>query len=93
MAKKQAKAKQGHLKDMEPVSIQEIDDAADAYVEARNERMSLTEEEVEKHAALLELMRKHELTTYTTPDGFVATISSTSKVKVRKPREDNSDEE
>lgn len=44
--------------------IKEIDDAAAAYFEIRNERMELTEGEASKKAVLMELVKKHGIETY-----------------------------
>lgn len=90
MAKK--RGKQGYLDGLEPPSVPAIDRAAEAYVSTRNERMELTELEVEKHAALLEQMNKAGLTTYTY-DGYVVNVLSTSKVKVKKSKEPGEAEE
>lgn len=44
--------------------IKEIDDAAEAYVEARDKRMKLTEKEVATKQALIDVMKKHGVQTY-----------------------------
>ena len=83
---KEKRPRQGHLEGMAPPSIEEIDKAAEAYREARDERMELTEEEVVKHQALLDAMHKHELKSYEY-DGYTVKVLDTAKVKVKKKKE------
>jgi exoribonuclease R len=84
---KKPKDKQGYLPEMEPPSIAEIDRAADAYRECRDERMQLTETETELSAALLAVMHKHNLKNYTYGDPpFVCNVVELEKVKVRKQK-------
>ena len=79
-----AKAKQGHLPDMEPPTVKEIDRAADDYRDVRDQRMELTKQETAKQAVLLELMRKHGLTHYEYDDYVVDIVANSSeKVKVK----------
>lgn len=84
---------QEHLPGMEPPRIEAIDDAARRYRRIRNERMELTEQEVEARGELTALMVGHKLTTYTVqPDGdgdrLLVTFSpGEPKVKVQKARE------
>ena len=75
--------RQKKLPGMADVSIQEIDDAAAAFVDVRDNRMALTREEVEASEKLLEVMRKHKLTTYSY-DGKTVSITSQQKVKVKR---------
>jgi len=56
-----ARKKQTELPGMERKTIREVNDAAEAYVDARDERMRLTEKEVERKQALISAMQKHEL--------------------------------
>lgn len=81
-------AKQTMIKGTEPPSISEIDKVARSYMDVRDERMSLTEEEVEQKNKLAELMRKHKLDKYEF-DNFVVTRthSETDNVKVRTKKE------
>lgn len=65
--------------------IAALEKAAAAYVEARDERMELTEKEVEKQQALVAAMDKAGLEMYRCEDmKFVVEISKTTKAKVRK---------
>jgi hypothetical protein len=69
-------------------TIKEIDAAAEAYIEARDERMELTKREVEAKSLLLEAMQKHNVDTYcdesATPALLVTLIPGEDKVKVRR---------
>jgi hypothetical protein len=92
MAKRGRKPKQQYLPDMEPVTIQEIDDAADSYVDARDARMECLKSEISKKDLLGMFMKKHKLATYEY-DGKVVTYEGepTVKVKRKKSSEDNGD--
>lgn len=85
--------KQTSIPGTEPKSITEVDTAAEAYVEARDERMALTEKEVEAKGNLLRVMEKHDLTTYrdesADPPLLVIVVPGESKVKVRREAEDD----
>lgn len=61
--------KQAELEGVERPSIKEIDKAADKYVEIRDKRMKLTEQEVTAKANLLETVLKHEKDLAKTTDG------------------------
>lgn len=89
---RQKKPKQGFLPDMEPPSIREIDDAADALAETRSDRMKLTEIEITLAADLLGLMHKHRLTTYQTAEGKTVTVDVNEKVRVRKTKAEGNGE-
>ncbi len=80
------RAKQGFLPDMEPPSIPEIDAAADAYVDARNTRMAMTETEVERRTLLMGLMKQHKLANYEY-DGKTVSIVADEKCKVKTKKE------
>jgi len=80
--------KQTHIPGTEPKSIKEVDTAAEAYVEARDERMALTEKEVEAKDALINVMKKHDLSVYrddeADPPLVVTIIPGVDKVKVSR---------
>ena len=59
-----ARGKQKELPGVERESIPEINAAGENYVRVRDERMALTEREVEAHEALLEAMRTHKVKVY-----------------------------
>lgn len=65
-----------------------IEAAAEAYVEVRNERMGLTEREVQAQGKLLLEMEKAGLSTYRCDDqDYIVELSDTKKAKVRKIKE------
>lgn len=59
-----------------------VEKAADRYVEVRNKRMALTEQEVTARAGLIEMMRENKLTVYTYDD-YRISMESKEKVKVK----------
>ena len=79
-----AKTKQKMIEGTEPERIQEVEDSAESYRAIRDKRMTLTEDEVEANANLIEVMEKHNLTTYKTEHGQVVTIvPGKKKAKVK----------
>jgi hypothetical protein len=78
--------RQTALPGMERKEIPEVNDAAEAYVEARDKRMALTEKEVEAKDALLTVMTKHKLQVYkdesASPPLVVTVLQGEAKVKV-----------
>ena len=77
------KAKQQYLGDTEPEYIQEIVTAAETYKSKRDKRMAMTEQELETRTTLLEVMKKHNLTTYKFNGQIVTLIPGVDKVKVK----------
>lgn len=77
--------KQMDIPGTEQPGIKEIDDAAEAYVDARNARMKKTEKEVEAKTALITVMKKHNKLVYR-DDGqdppLVVTLVSKDNIKV-----------
>ena len=72
---------------MEDPVIQEIEDAAEAYVDDRDVRIAKTTLETASHDALLEVMEKHGRHVYKR-NGITATVSqgrTKVKVKIEKP--------
>jgi hypothetical protein len=57
-------ARQEKLKIDDRKVVKEIEEAAEAYVKARNERMLLTKEECKTRDALIKLMHDHKLKRY-----------------------------
>jgi hypothetical protein len=72
---------------VEEKRIKAIDDAADLYTDARDKRMTLGEQEVERREKLLDLMKKHGLKRYQY-DGQMVEITDGLKVKKIKPPKD-----
>lgn len=77
------KPKQSYLPDLEPPSIPEIDEAADAFFDLAREKAKVQKEEDEAKEKLIEVMKKNKLKRYETPDGKVVTVAETSKSKVK----------
>lgn len=76
-------------------AIAEIDRAADADVDIRDKRMKRTTKDVEARATLVAAMPKHGLTAYrgtSTDDPLDVTMVSTTKAKVRSPKDEAEDE-
>ncbi len=91
---RRAKAKQGWLNGTEPVSIKELDAAAETYFDTMQERITLTREEHEAMDSLVEKMIEHDVERYETPDGLIVTVTKKSKclVKRKKDAEKNGDD-
>lgn len=87
--------KQLQIAGTETKAIKEVDSAAEAFVEARDERMALTEREVEAREALIAVMNKHKLDVYldddATPPLLVTLIQGEDKVKISKVSEGDED--
>jgi hypothetical protein len=81
-----ARKKQTELPGMERKTIREVNDAAEAYVDARDERMTLTKKEVAAKEALIGAMQKHELNVYrddtASPPLVVTLVEGKVNVKV-----------
>jgi hypothetical protein len=63
------KPRQKALPGLEDRGIAEIERAAHAYVDARDARMSMGEEEQRRHTKLVAVMHKHQKKTYVHRDG------------------------
>lgn len=61
----------------------DITKAAEAYVAVRDERMEMTEREVEKRAALTTVMLKHELEEYVDEDAEIRVTVSQKEPKAK----------
>lgn len=91
MAKR--RAKQGHLDGMAPPSIPALDDAADTYYEAMQERCRLSKDEDEAKDNLIDKMKEEGMDRYETPDGLVVTVLNKSNVKCKRKKEESNGEE
>lgn len=85
-----AKTKQEYLDGMKPPSIKKIDNAAEAYVDARNTRMAHTVTEKERKIILADLMKQHGLTEYLY-DGKIVRLTNKENVKVNEVTSDLDD--
>jgi hypothetical protein len=76
----------------EKETIEELDAAAEAYADARDERMQLTERESEAKEALVSVMKKHGLEVYrdenAVPPLIVTLIPGEDRVKVSRAKEE-----
>ncbi len=84
---KTRRPRQPKLPAMEDVSYPDIDEAAGEYVDARDNRMAMLKDEVEKGTQLLQKMREHNLNSYSY-DGQIVTVVNQTKVKVQRPKEE-----
>jgi len=85
--KKKETPTQKFIAGTEPVSIGEIDKAADNYRAARDSRMSELEEEIELQGKLLAVMRKHNLSKYIYDGYEVVVLDGDAKAKVKRVKE------
>lgn len=70
----------------------DVEKMAGEYVEARNERMELSEREADTQAALVSAMEKAGVTKYICDDtGFEVTLTELKKAKVRKVKDTEDD--
>jgi hypothetical protein len=80
---KRGRPRQARLPEMEDPEIEELESAAEEYASIRDERMALTEKEVPLKAELIELMHKHNKTSYVHAGVDVKLIVESEKVRVR----------
>lgn len=88
-----ARAKQTDLPGMTDRKLKDIHEAAERYVDVRDQRQALTPKEVALKAELLGLMKKHRLDRYSF-DGLEVervTEEETVKVRLRTPKEEESE--
>lgn len=87
-----ARPRQGFIPGTEPESIPVLDEAAESYVQARDGRMAAGKTEIERHDKLLGLMHEHGLDAYEF-DGYIVSLASKEKVKVKRSKDADPDEE
>jgi len=91
---KARKPRQAKLPGTEPAEHPDVVNAAEAYVEVRDQRCEMSKRESERAGVLLAAMKKHGLSTYALEDGSrVEVVPGADKVKVRKPRDEAEDDE
>lgn len=89
--KPKRKGRQKYLAGTEPMTIKELEDAAESYVGVRDKRMALTEVESDAKKLLATLMKKHKLATYAFDGQMIEyTHVDEDQVKVKKVRADKS---
>lgn len=74
--------RQGTLQGVLPPGIEEIDTAAQLYVEARNVRQGKTKLETDAKVALITAMQKHDRMSYSSK-GMVVNMTEENKVNVK----------
>ena len=83
--------KQGELPGVEKQTIKELDDAAEAYVDARDARIKKSEVEAEAKQALIDVMKKHGKQVYrddtTNPPLVVTLVPGKDGVRVSEAEE------
>ena len=87
---KKPRPRDQRLPGTEDTVIQEIENAAESYAAARDERMELTKVEVERKSAIMATMKRHGKRHYKR-DGIesdIVTESESVKVKIHKPATD-----
>ena len=87
MAAKKQKAKQTNIPGTEKPVHKDVAKAAGELYDVRQERMALSEQEGKAAAKLLELMKKHGLTSYTEEDMTVEVVAVEERVKVKKKKD------
>ena len=85
------RAKQGRLQGMEPPHDKQIEAAADRYVDARDSRMSMLDEEIEAGKILLKLLKDKGLNGYEY-NGKIISIAHLEKVKVKRAKAEENGE-
>jgi hypothetical protein len=92
LAKKEKKAKsepkQKRLPGTEDAAIAELETAAEAYAEGRDERMALLKDEVEMKNSLLKLMHKYGKKTYNHAGIEIEVVSKDEMVRVKVQKDE-----
>lgn len=81
------RGKQLRIEGMEPVSIRDLDEAAETYHEAKLERRRLSNAEDEAKDNLIDKMKQHGMSRYETPDGLLVVVTDKSNIKTSKKNE------
>jgi hypothetical protein len=76
-------AKQARLPGVETPKLQDLEDAAEEYVEIRDRRIALTDKEVDAKGKLLNLMKKHDRKRYKRGPVSIEVVPEGEKVKVK----------
>ena len=86
------KVKQEHLEGMEPPTVEEIEEAAEKYYGLNDKSWKMRGKVEEARDELLEVMNKHEMTTYSY-DNKEITVTDKRVVKVKKKKPGGEDDE
>jgi hypothetical protein len=81
----------GFLEGIEPHTVPEITQAAEAYQKAKEDRVRKLSHEIQKHDALMALMKTHDLKIYRDGDLTVTVVDGKEKVKVKRQEDDDDD--
>jgi hypothetical protein len=77
------------LPGMEQITIEEVSDKAIQYIAARDSRIDLLRKEIVLRDELIELMHKHEISSYR-DENLVITLDTKEKIKVKIEDDDDS---
>lgn len=72
--------------------VPKIEEAASEYVKVRDKRMKMAAQEVEARTTLIDAMRGAKVETYKTLEGLLCILTTTEKVKVKSPSDDDGEE-
>ncbi len=86
-AKRKPRQKPAYIPGLEPPSIPELDDAAEAYYEAKTDRQAASEVEKNTKESLVEKMVSHGQTRYITANDLVVDLLSKSNISCKKKAE------
>jgi hypothetical protein len=81
---KPKRMKQNRLPDFDGPGATEIREAAERYVESRDERMELTKDEVKHHDILLGIMKRHKQKALVVDGLAIEIVFEKEKVKVKR---------
>ena len=88
-----ARLKQARLEGMQPESLPDLDAAAEDYDAEMRKRVRQSAKEKDAKVALIELLLKHKLSSYETPDGLIVIATTKNGVKVRHKNDDTEEGE
>ena len=80
--------KQEKLEGFTDKVVEEIEQAAERYVEARDARMAKGLKEQEAQGVLLGILKKHKKLAYATSK-YEITVTNKEKVKVKSPKDES----
>ena len=84
VTKKTKRQQQEHLPGLEPIRHIEIEEAAEAYIAARDQRMAMTKVEVEQRTILMQAMSVRDLREYKYDGYVVSRVAGVEKIKVNQ---------
>lgn len=84
-------ARQKQLPGVEDSVVEEIETAAENYVDHRDSRMNKLTLEIEARDKLIEVLRKHKKNAYSSREFSIELIDGKTKVKVKRGGDDDDD--